>query len=388
MLMKINGTYKSLVSLLLLFIAGAIIFGTEAFSAHEPGHNPGEPPVNVNPIDNLQSQIASNDDDITTLQNQDTLLQGQIDSQNAALISAVANLQAQLDDLSSATENIADLENRISLLEQSQASNDGNIEAANERITELENTISQIIHALASNNMAPIVDAGEDKTIMLSQEAVLQGSATDDGIVEPLTLAWNMVSGPGNAIIDDSTAALIHVQFDQTGVYEFQFTADDGFFQITDNVQVEVFVDNDPPTVDAGPDFEVVGVQSTVVVGNDPDRDKLSCAAQLSALVTDDGLPNQLEMTWEAIQFNPPPDHPCWGNPIISCDIDGSAMIANPEDNPAQVEVWEIDQCGILGSLLDCEPDPVEWTFKRFKLTVTDGFHTVQDEVQITCVAP
>lgn len=94
-------------------------------------------------------------------------------------------------------------------------------------------------------NKAPTADAGPDQQLTLPVDSVwLAGSAADDGLPLPpgaLALAWTQVSGPGVVNFVDATAAATTAFFPAAGTYVLQLTADDGQWQVGDQVAIEVF---------------------------------------------------------------------------------------------------------------------------------------------------
>jgi RHS repeat-associated protein len=114
-------------------------------------------------------------------------------------------------------------------------------------------------------NQAPVVSAGPDQTITLPAPASLQGSATDDGLpANSLNVAWSKVSGPGNVVFTNPSAAVTSATFDAAGAYVLRLTATDTSLTTTDDVAITVnpIPTNQPPTANAGPD------QSAAVKGN------------------------------------------------------------------------------------------------------------------------
>lgn len=94
-------------------------------------------------------------------------------------------------------------------------------------------------------NKAPTTDAGPDLQLTLPVDSAwLAGTALDDGLPMPpgaLTLAWTQVSGPGVVSFVDPASAATSALFPVAGTYVLQLTADDGEWQVGDQVQVEVF---------------------------------------------------------------------------------------------------------------------------------------------------
>ena len=96
------------------------------------------------------------------------------------------------------------------------------------------------------SNDPPVVDAGADQTITLPAQAVLDATATDDGLPGgTLTTTWSQQSGPGTATFDDAAAVDTNVTFTTSGIYVPRLTADDSQATTFD----EVIVTADPVRV-------------------------------------------------------------------------------------------------------------------------------------------
>ena len=139
-------------------------------------------------------------------------------------------------------------------------------------------------------NNAPVVNAGANQTIGLPQTAVtLNGSATDDGLPEnsTLTVTWSKVSGPGTATFSTPNAISTTATFSNLGTYVLRLSAGDTEVTTTDDVQVVVEPQNQPPLVSAGADV-------TLNVPN---------SASLQGAVSDDGLPSNgaLASLWSKV---------------------------------------------------------------------------------------
>ena len=95
-------------------------------------------------------------------------------------------------------------------------------------------------------NHAPNVDAGGDVVAALPAPAVLNGTATDDGLPNPpgyLTITWSKVSGPGSVAFADPSSVDTAAQFSLPGRYVLQLQADDGAFVVTDQMTAYAFAD-------------------------------------------------------------------------------------------------------------------------------------------------
>jgi peptidoglycan/xylan/chitin deacetylase (PgdA/CDA1 family) len=93
-------------------------------------------------------------------------------------------------------------------------------------------------------NLAPVVSAGPDKSILLPANTVsLDGSAADDGLPNPpgkLTLQWSKVSGPGNVTFLSAQSAATSATFSAAGLYVLMLTASDSSASTSDEVSVSV----------------------------------------------------------------------------------------------------------------------------------------------------
>jgi hypothetical protein len=133
-------------------------------------------------------------------------------------------------------------------------------------------------------NRPPIVDAGGDQSITLPTNSVnLNGTASDDGLPQGsvLQLTWTKVSGPGPVVFGDPTKAITTATFTTAGEYVLKLTASDGQLSSSDTMTVTVVPNNQPPTVDAGPD--------QIIELPDP--------AVLKGVITDDGMPHGSTVT-------------------------------------------------------------------------------------------
>jgi hypothetical protein len=138
-------------------------------------------------------------------------------------------------------------------------------------------------------NRAPVVDAGPDQTLTLSNIALLQATASDDGLPANGTLSttWETVAGPAPVSITDHASRSARAVFSEAGTYRFRITANDGDLTATDEVQVEYAGENQAPEVTVTGDLDIfLGQPST-----------------LSGIVADDGLPagSAITLTWTLV---------------------------------------------------------------------------------------
>jgi RHS repeat-associated protein len=122
-------------------------------------------------------------------------------------------------------------------------------------------------------NQPPVINAGADQTITLPVAANLQGSVTDDGLPAGiLNLTWSKVSGPGNVVFANGSAAQTSATFSTDGVYLLRLTASDTMLSASDDVEITVnpAPPNQAPTANAGPD-KTISINGNLVLnaGND-----------------------------------------------------------------------------------------------------------------------
>jgi RHS repeat-associated protein len=142
-----------------------------------------------------------------------------------------------------------------------------------------------------SVNDAPVVDAGEGQLIDFPESTVVNGTASDDDtpVGAELVYQWSMADGPGTALFDDPSSADSAVSFDAAGVYVLRLTVSDTELESTDEVTVYV---NAAPEVSVGEDAVITYPDSIT----------------LSAVVTDDGLPEDLPPTVSWVKASGPGD--------------------------------------------------------------------------------
>jgi DNA-binding beta-propeller fold protein YncE len=132
-------------------------------------------------------------------------------------------------------------------------------------------------------NLAPVVSAGPDRSLSLSQSLVLRGSVFDDGQPSPesLQIRWRLVDGPAAPTFGSPRSAETVVSFNEIGNYVLELQATDGVFTTTDQVSVEVtgspsgrFVDDDDSIFEA--DIEWLAEQG-ITRGCNPPINNLFC---------------------------------------------------------------------------------------------------------------
>jgi RHS repeat-associated protein len=103
-------------------------------------------------------------------------------------------------------------------------------------------------------NQAPVINAGPDKVVGLTNTATLSGVVTDDAMPRGNTLAmfWSFVSGPGTVVFENPNTASARATFSTLGTYVLRLSASDGALTNDDDVTITVYPFNQPPSVEAG----------------------------------------------------------------------------------------------------------------------------------------
>ena len=132
-----------------------------------------------------------------------------------------------------------------------------------------------------NTNLAPVVSAGGDASVLVDASIALNGSATDDGlpIDSTVTSQWSNVSGAGNVTFDDATSPSTTATFSEPGNYVLRLTATDGELSSSDDINITVSDEGEglnlAPSVSAGENKSIL----------------LSESATLNGSASDDGLP-------------------------------------------------------------------------------------------------
>lgn len=129
---------------------------------------------------------------------------------------------------------------------------------------------------VSSGNLPPIVDAGQDQTLILpANSTIINGTASDpDGSIS--TYLWAKVSGPNVTTGGDNSATLTLTNLlEGTYVFSLTVTDDDGDFSV-DEVTITVLPasTNQIPVVNAGNDQIIfLPTNSTIIAGSATDPD-------------------------------------------------------------------------------------------------------------------
>jgi hypothetical protein len=94
-------------------------------------------------------------------------------------------------------------------------------------------------------NTAPSVSAGPDRGVMFGQSAALDGTVSDDALLNPTpTTTWSQTSGPGTVGFGNANAVDTTATFSAIGSYVLRLTAFDGQFTAQDEMAVNVLDPN------------------------------------------------------------------------------------------------------------------------------------------------
>ena len=157
-------------------------------------------------------------------------------------------------------------------------------------------------------NHAPVAEAGADQRVREETRVTLDGVASFDPDVDPLTYAWRQTAGPEVVLATDGSRVTFTAPFvGRIGAtLVFELTVDDGLKSATDVVSVRVEDVNHRPVANAGADqtrSEGALVMLDASGSSDPDGDSLTYSwTQLS------GPPVVLsDLTSAAPVFTAPP---------------------------------------------------------------------------------
>lgn len=93
---------------------------------------------------------------------------------------------------------------------------------------------------IPQNSFVPLVEAGKDTTVYITDGVDLHGIAVDDNLPSALTTSWRKSVGPGTATFSDVFTINAHVNFDATGTYTLALLASDGASTPSDYVTITV----------------------------------------------------------------------------------------------------------------------------------------------------
>ena len=108
------------------------------------------------------------------------------------------------------------------------------------------------VFALANSpsaNVAPVVFAGTNQTILWPASVILTGTVADDGKPNPpgaTAITWSRVSGAGTVAFSNPTALSTSASFSAPGSYVLQLAADDGQVRNVSHLVINVIA---PPVL-------------------------------------------------------------------------------------------------------------------------------------------
>lgn len=133
-----------------------------------------------------------------------------------------------------------------------------------------------------TGNVAPIADAGSDRSVTAGSLVTLDGSGSSDANGDPLTYLWTMASRPdgSTAALSSATAVAPTFTADLDGSYVLMLTVNDGRADSSaDSVTITATRANAVPVADAGPDQRVMAFHTASLDGTrstDADGDPLA----------------------------------------------------------------------------------------------------------------
>lgn len=138
----------------------------------------------------------------------------------------------------------------------------------------------------STENEAPLVNAGNNQTVLISAAANLVGVVTDDGLpASPGTVSvtWSKFSGPGTITFTQANNRNTTARFSAAGSYILRLTATDGALTSSDDVIITVMpaptVPDPNPDPDPVPDPEQApSVQSNVINPSRGEKASFACS--------------------------------------------------------------------------------------------------------------
>jgi hypothetical protein len=133
-----------------------------------------------------------------------------------------------------------------------------------------------------TGNVAPVANAGSDRSAAPSKPITLDGTASRDPNKTTITYSWRIVEQPPNShpTLTNATSATPTFTADVAGRYVLALTCSDGSMTSTvDQVVIIVATGNLPPVANAGPDQTVTAGQQVTLDGtgsSDPNGDPLT----------------------------------------------------------------------------------------------------------------
>lgn len=121
-----------------------------------------------------------------------------------------------------------------------------------------------------AGNLAPMADAGLDRTEQLGTPVTLDGTGSRDPNGTPITYAWRVITQPSGsqAVLLSATTKTPSFTPQVAGPYTLALTVSDGTLTSpSDEIVITVTNDNCPPIANAGPDQTVTTGQVVTLTG-------------------------------------------------------------------------------------------------------------------------
>ncbi len=145
----------------------------------------------------------------------------------------------------------------------------------------LESVMAQVNITISNVNHPPVAEAGPPQQVGSGALVTLNGTLSYDPDNDPLTYAWQQVSGVPVVVnnADSAAPSFIAASVGASSVLTFELTVSDGLAAAADRVEITVDPQNHAPTANAGPDQTVLpgaAVTLTGAASADPDGDALT----------------------------------------------------------------------------------------------------------------
>jgi len=102
-------------------------------------------------------------------------------------------------------------------------------------------TLREFKVVVGTVNRPPLVNAGANQTLLATNVAALNGTATDDLCpLERLVTKWTVISGSADVTFANPAALNTTVHFTRTGTYNLRLTAFDGELSGSDDITITV----------------------------------------------------------------------------------------------------------------------------------------------------
>ena len=244
-------------------------------------------------------------------------------------------------------------------------------------------------------NQPPTVSAGTDQTIRLPSDAILMGTADDDGLPSGiLTVQWSTMTGPSMVSFTNESSPSTTASFTTVGNYILRLTASDGLLSSTDEVTITV----DPP----GPDPSAT---TTPIIPTKTPTPEYTVTPTETPIPTETLIPSEIWTPTETLT----PTETRSPTPSIT---NQAPIVSAGENQTVVINTWAllngtVFEEGLPGGFLDVTWSRVsgggkvtfadqnsattQVTFNKtgnfiLRLTATDGALSVYDEVNVNVI--